>query len=51
MTASMGEVAGGVIGTIVSTQLSTQRDTLTKIFRAIIFSVSLYVLWRSYGAV
>ena len=46
-----GGILGGVIGTIVSTRLATQRDTLTKIFRAIIFSVSLYVLWRSYGAV
>lgn len=46
-----GGIGGGVIGTIVSTRLATQRDTLTKIFRAIIFSVSLYVLWRSYGAV
>lgn len=45
-----GGIAGGIIGTIVSSRLSTRRDTLTQIFRAIIFSVSLYVLWRSYGA-
>lgn len=45
-----GGIAGGIFGTIVSTRLSTHRDVLTQIFRGVIFSVSLYVLWRSYIA-
>ena len=45
-----GGILGGIVGTFVSTRLATQRDTLTQIFRAVIFSVSLYVLWKSYVA-
>ncbi len=45
-----GGVGGGTLGTITATRLSTHRNTLAQIFRWIIFSVSLYVLWRSYAA-
>ncbi|WP_113176724.1 sulfite exporter TauE/SafE family protein [Rhizobium sp.] len=45
-----GGIGGGVVGTIAATRLADRRNTLATIFRAIIFAVSLYVLWRSYMA-
>lgn len=43
-----GGICGGIIGTIAATRLADQRNTLATIFRAVIFTVSLYVLWKSY---
>jgi uncharacterized membrane protein YfcA len=45
-----GGIGGGIIGTIAATRLADQRNTLATIFRAVIFTVSLYVLWKSYVA-
>ncbi len=44
-----GGMAGGTIGTMAATRLASQRNVLAQIFRWVIFSVSLYVLWRSYA--
>lgn len=46
----LGGVAGGIVGTMAASRLAGHRNALAHIFRAVIFCVSLYVLWRSYSA-
>ena len=43
-----GGVAGGIVGTIAAGRLASRRNALARIFRWVVFCVSLYVLWRSY---
>jgi uncharacterized protein len=42
-----GGVGGGVVGTMAASRLAGHRNALSKIFRSVIFCVSIYVLWRS----
>lgn len=44
-----GGVGGGFAGTVLANRLASRRDTLLCLFRGVIFSVSVYILWRSYG--
>jgi hypothetical protein len=45
-----GGVIGGLIGMMLANRLSTSRNTLSRIFAALIFVVAAYVLYRSAGA-
>jgi uncharacterized membrane protein YfcA len=45
-----GGVIGGVVGMLLATRLSTQKNTLSRIFAALIFVVAGYVLYRSGSA-
>lgn len=45
-----GGVVGGVFGTLLASRLSGQRNTLNRIFAAVIFTVAAYVLYRSASA-
>lgn len=45
-----GGIIGGVIGMLLATRLSAQKDTLNRIFAALIFVVATYVLYRSGSA-
>ncbi len=42
-----GGIAGGLAGTMLANRLSHGKDTLTRIFAALIFVVAAYVLYRS----
>ena len=42
-----GGVIGGVVGMLLATRLSAQKNTLNRIFAALIFVVAGYVLYRS----
>jgi uncharacterized membrane protein YfcA len=42
-----GGILGGVLGMLLATRLSAQKDTLNRVFAAIIFVVAAYVLYRS----
>lgn len=42
-----GGIIGGVIGMLLATRLSAQKDTLNRVFAALIFVVATYVLYRS----
>ncbi len=44
-----GGLGGGMVGTLAATRLADWRGILAGIFRTVVFCVSLYVLWRSYG--
>jgi uncharacterized membrane protein YfcA len=44
-----GGVIGGVLGMLLANRLSTGRNTLNRIFAALIFVVAAYVLYRSAG--
>lgn len=46
-----GGVLGGIIGTVVATRLASHKNTLNRIFAAMIFVVAAYVIYRSLGAV
>lgn len=45
-----GGVLGGIIGTLVATKLADHKNTLNRIFAAMIFVVAAYVIYRSLGA-
>ncbi|POR52448.1 sulfite exporter TauE/SafE family protein [Bosea psychrotolerans] len=45
-----GGVIGGVVGMLLATRLSAQKNTLNRIFAALIFVVAGYVLYRSGSA-
>lgn len=45
-----GGIIGGVLGMRLATRLSAQKDTLNRIFAALIFFVAGYVLYRSGGS-
>ncbi len=42
-----GGVIGGIVGMLLATRLSAQKNTLNRIFAALIFVVAGYVLYRS----
>jgi uncharacterized membrane protein YfcA len=42
-----GGLGGGVIGAKLSARLSVRRGTLNTLFAALIFTIALYVLFRS----
>lgn len=42
-----GGVGGGAVGTMAACRLATHRNSLAQIFRWVILTVGLYVLWRS----
>jgi uncharacterized membrane protein YfcA len=42
-----GGLGGGIIGTLLATRLAKSRTALTRIFRWVILTVSVYILWRS----
>lgn len=42
-----GGLGGGTIGTLLATHLAKSRMALTRIFRWVILTVSVYILWRS----
>lgn len=42
-----GGVGGGVVGTMSASRLAGHKNALARIYRWVIFCVSLYVLWRS----
>lgn len=44
-----GGVLGGIIGTLVATKLAGHKNTLNRIFAAMIFVVAAYVIYRSLG--
>lgn len=46
----LGGAVGGVLGMMLATRLSAGKDTLNRVFAAIIFVVAAYVLYRSGGA-
>ncbi len=46
-----GGVIGGVFGMILATQLSGYRNTLNRIFAAIIFIVAAYILYRNWTGI
>lgn len=46
----LGGLTGGIVGTMAATKLADRKNLLAQIFRWIVFCVSLYVLWRSYGS-
>ncbi|WLE00892.1 TSUP family transporter (plasmid) [Agrobacterium leguminum] len=43
----VGGIGGGLVGTMTAARLATHRNTLSHIFRWVIFVVGLYVLLRS----
>lgn len=45
-----GGIIGGIAGTTAAGRLAARKNTLARIFRWVIFCVSVYVLWRSFGA-
>lgn len=45
-----GGMFGGIVGTIAATRLAQHRNALSRIFRGVVFLVSLYILWRSGAA-
>ena len=45
-----GGIVGGIFGMILANRLSTGKNTLNRIFAALIFVVAAYVLYRSAGA-
>lgn len=42
-----GGLLGGLAGLTLSTHLATRRNTLARIFAAVVFVVAAYVLWRA----
>lgn len=46
-----GGVAGGIVGTLLATRLSAHKNTLNRIFAAVIFIVAGYVIYRSLGEI
>ncbi|MDI6028391.1 sulfite exporter TauE/SafE family protein [Corticibacterium sp. UT-5YL-CI-8] len=45
-----GGILGGILGMMLANRLSTGKNTLNRIFAALIFVVAAYVLYRSAGA-
>ncbi len=45
-----GGIVGGIVGMMLANRLSTGKNTLNRIFAALIFVVAAYVLYRSAGA-
>ncbi|HQS47761.1 sulfite exporter TauE/SafE family protein [Reyranella sp.] len=45
-----GGILGGILGMMLANRLSAGKDTLNRIFAALIFVVAAYVLYRSAGA-
>lgn len=45
-----GGIFGGIFGTTAASRLAARKNTLARIFRWVIFWVSVYVLWRSSGS-
>ncbi|CAN7538450.1 sulfite exporter TauE/SafE family protein [Rhizobium sp. LjRoot98] len=45
-----GGVGGGIVGTIAAGHLASHRTALAVIFRWVIFTVSIYVIWQSAAA-
>ncbi|RDJ03224.1 sulfite exporter TauE/SafE family protein [Rhizobium grahamii] len=45
-----GGIGGGIIGTLVAARLACHRNMLARIFRWVVFTVSVYVLWRGMAA-
>lgn len=43
-----GGIGGGILGTLAATKLAKKRSVLSNIFRWVIFTVSLYILWHSF---
>lgn len=46
----VGGVLGGYLGMRAAVHLSRQRQTLTRVFAGVVFTVAAYMLWRSLGA-
>ena len=47
----LGGIAGGILGGMASRKLATGRDTLQKLFAAVIFIVAAYVAAKAVGVV
>ncbi|KAB2688781.1 sulfite exporter TauE/SafE family protein [Brucella pseudogrignonensis] len=45
-----GGIIGGILGMMLANRLSSGKDTLNRVFAALIFVVAAYVLYRSAGA-
>ena len=45
-----GGIIGGILGMMLANRLSAGKDTLNRVFAALIFVVAAYVLYRSAGA-
>ena len=45
-----GGIVGGILGMMLANRLSSGKDTLNRVFAALIFVVAAYVLYRSAGA-
>jgi uncharacterized membrane protein YfcA len=45
-----GGIAGGWIGMKAACHLATQRNTLNRMFAALVFVVAFYIIWRSVGS-
>lgn len=46
----LGGIGGGLLGTRLSLRLGARRNTLSRIFAGIVFTVALYILYRSGSA-
>lgn len=46
-----GGIGGGLLGTRLSLHLGQQKNTLARIFAAVVFVVAFYILYRNAGAV
>ncbi|MCK8787374.1 sulfite exporter TauE/SafE family protein [Roseomonas sp. NAR14] len=44
-----GGIAGGALGMRAACRLAADRNTLNRIFAAIVFAVAAYIVWRSVG--
>jgi uncharacterized membrane protein YfcA len=45
-----GGMGGGIVGTIAAGRLASHCNALAVIFRWVIFTVSIYVIWQSAAA-
>ena len=45
-----GGIAGGWLGMKAACHLAAQRNTLTRMFAALVFVVAFYIIWRSVGS-
>ncbi|MUZ71476.1 TSUP family transporter [Agrobacterium vitis] len=46
----LGGLLGGIVGTLSATRLSAHKNTLNRMFAAMIFLVAFYVIYKSSGA-